>query len=176
MNFGFKQIYSHENARINNITQRTMKYPFLRFISAIVLSIVTSLAIRTICMVCFTGFVNFFVHFGFKTLFYTSIACSVGGGLITFIVPLLLMGLHWAGNGSKWIAALPIFIFFNYFIGDCLYLFTDDIYHGVYSVELMTFLREEAGWFYMPGAILTTIVMLISYVAASAALLTKENF
>lgn len=96
--------------------------------------------------------------------------------MLTFIVPLLLMGLHWAGNGSKWIAALPIFIFINYFIGDCLYLFTDDIYHGVYSVEVMTFLREEAGGFYTPGAVLTIIVMLVSYIAAGAALLTKENY
>ena len=152
-----------------------MNHPFIRFVSAIILSIVTSVAIRAICMMCFTGLVNFFANFSFKTMIYTSIACSVGGGLLTLIIPLLFLGLHWAGNGSKWIAALPIFIFVNYFIGDCLYLFTDDIYHGVYSVEVMTFLREEAGGFYTPGAVLTIIVMLVSYIAAGAALLTREN-
>lgn len=152
-----------------------MNHPFIRFVSAILLSIVTSIAIRTICLMCFTGLVNFFANFSFKTMIYTGIASSVGGGLLTLIVPLLFLGLHWAGNGSKWIAVLPIFFFINYFIGDCLYLFTDDIYHGVYSEELMTFLREEAGGFYMPGAVLTIIVMLVSYIAAGAALLTKEN-
>lgn len=152
-----------------------MNHPFIRFIAAVLLSIVTSLAIRTICLLCFVGIVDFFANFSFMTMFITGLVASIGTGLFTFIVPLLLMGLRWAGNGSKWIAVLPILVFIHYFVGDCVYLFSKDAYFGESSEKVMVFLRDEAGWFYTPGAVITAIVMLVCYLAASYALLTKEN-
>lgn len=151
-----------------------MNHPFIRFVSAILLGIVTSIVIRTVCLVCFSAIVGFFAYFSFKTLFLTSMVCSIGGWLLLFIASLLFTGLHWAGKGSKWIAALPILIFFNNFIGDCIFFFTDGVYYGPHSEELLTFLREGAGSLYIPGAILTIIVMLACYIAAGVALLNKD--
>lgn len=151
-----------------------MNHPFVRFIAAILLSIITAIAIRTVCIVLFGTIVNFFANFSFMNMILTGFVFSIGTGILSFVAPLLLMGLHWAGRGSKWISALPILMFVNYFIGDCLYLFTD-AYYGVYTVEMMTFLHENAGGFYTFGAIVTAILMFGCYVAAGAAMLFKED-
>lgn len=151
-----------------------MNNSLIRFISACALSIIYAIAIRILWIDCFGLFVNLFSNFSFKNLIFTGAIISVGGTILFWLVFFLIMGLHWAGKGSKWIATLPILIFIDYFIGDCLYLFCDG-YQSTRPEEIMIFLHQGGGDLYTAGAILTAIVMLISYIVAGAALLVKEN-
>lgn len=151
-----------------------MDNSFVRCIGAILLSFVSSILIKFVCIATFGIVVNFFANFGFWNFFLTGVAFSVGGSILSFVIPLLLMALVWAGNGSKWIAAVPILIFINDFIVVCE-LFFSDAFNNAYSEEIVKFLQENAGGFYTFGAIITLIVMLCCYIGASAALLFKEK-
>lgn len=151
-----------------------MNHPFIRFIAAIILTVLTSYLIKVTCLLCFGLTVCFITDFRIKTIIFTIFATSLGSTILFFLVPLLLVALHWAGNGSKWISALPILMFISDFIDDCRFLFSG-ICHNANLMEVSTILREQAGDFYTIGASLTAIIMFVSYVAAGAALLYKEN-
>lgn len=150
-----------------------MNHPFVRCFGAMLLSFVSSILIKFVCSASFGLVVNFFANFGFKTFLLTSVAFGIGGSILIFVIPMLLAGLLWAGNGSKSIAAVPILMFINDFLGICSALLFPEASNNGYTNGFVNFLQENAGGFYTFGAIITLIVMLCCYIGASAALLYK---
>ena len=93
----------------------------LRFIGAILLGIVTSIAIRHFALLLFTGTVGMIYHFSFLGLvLYVAIIC-IGGSILKWLESLILRGFVSTVQGSRFIAIIVIIIFINYLIGDFLY-------------------------------------------------------
>lgn len=147
----------------------------LRFFSAIFLSLFTIIVVRFACVSCFGMTVFFFSEFSFRTMTTIGLISSIGGTILTVISGLLLAGLSWAGQGSKWIAVLPILLFLLSLLSDGVYLLNDSSYFGVNSETVKNILQEEAGGFYTIGAILTLLAELACFVVASVAILYKED-
>ncbi len=147
----------------------------LRFVSAILLSLFTIIVIRYACIGGFGMTVFFFNDFSFKNMFIIGCISSIAGSILTVICGLLLAGLSWAGQGSKWIAALPILLFLVSLLSDGVYLLDDSSYFGVHLETAKNILQEEAGGFYTIGAILTLLAELVGYVIATIAMLYKEK-
>ncbi len=135
----------------------------LRFIGAVLLSIVTSIAIRHLTLLLFIGTIGMICHFSFLGLvLYVAIIC-IGGSILKWLESLILRGFVSTVQGSRFIAVVVIIIFINYLIGDFLY-YHYDISWGYYSQHLLAMIKESAApLLYKIGAGVTLLIELCCY-------------
>ncbi len=135
----------------------------LRFIGAVLLGIVTSIAIRHLALLLFIGTVGMIYHFSFLGLIiYIAILC-IGSSIIKWLDSLVLRGFMATVQGSRFAAIIVTIIFLNYLIGDFLY-YHYDISWGYYSQHLLEMIKESAApLLYRIGAGVTLLIELCCY-------------
>lgn len=135
----------------------------LRFIGAVVLAVISSIAIRQLTLFLFIGTIGMIYHFSFLDfVLYIAIIC-IGGSILKWLEPLILRGFVSTVQGSRFIAIVVIIIFINYLIGDFLY-YHYDISWGYYSQHLLAMIKESAApLLYKIGAGITLLLELCCY-------------
>lgn len=139
----------------------------LRFIGAVVLAIITSIAIHYLAVVLYGGTVFLIRDFSFLNFVLYSLLLSMGHLILRSVVPLLMGGFILTVQGSKVTAIIVILIFVYYFGGSCIQLLGDS--------DSALMIAEAAGAFYQAGAILTLIIEFICYGVISLLLFINPN-
>ena len=140
----------------------------LRFIGAVLLAIITSIAIHCLAVVLYGGTVFLIRNFSFLNFVSYSLLLSIGHLILDRVVPLLMVGFIHTVQGSKVTAIVVILIFVYYFGGSCIQL----LGHGDSALMIIA---EAAGTFYQAGAILTLIIEFICYGVISLFLFINPN-
>lgn len=146
----------------------------LRFIGAVALAIITSIAITFLAESLFGFTAKTFQDFGFWRLILFMLVLSIGSSILSFIVQLIISGFLYTVQGSKFISIIVILIFVNSFFNECVYLLGDTNW-GVNSNRTLEMLKEAAGSFYTTGAVITLIIEAICYVALSFIVFIKPD-
>ncbi len=146
----------------------------LRFIGAVVLAVIASMAIRYLTLLLFGGTAHTIRDFSFLNLVLYMVILSVGSTILSFVVPLLMGGFTYTVQGSKFIAIVVILIFINDFGGECAYLL-GETHWGFYSEQALGMVKDAAGAFYQAGAIITLIIEFLCYGFLSLFLFINPN-
>lgn len=146
----------------------------LRFMGAVVLAVISSIAIRYLALLLFGGTAHMISEFSFLNLVLYLVVLSIASTILSFVVPLLMGGFIYTVQGSKFIAVVVILIFFNYFGGECIYLLGETEL-GYYSNVALEMVKEAAGAFYQAGAIITLVIEFLCYVFLSLSLFVNPN-
>ena len=146
----------------------------LRFIGAVVLAFIATLAIRYLALMLFGGTAMMIRDFSFWNLVLYMVALSIGGAILSFVAPLLMSGLTYTVQGSKFIAIIVILVFLNHFGNECVY-FLGENHLGYYSDNVLETVKAAAGAFYKAGAIITLIIEFFCYGFLSLFLFINPN-
>lgn len=146
----------------------------LRFIGAVVLAVISSIAIRYLALLLFGGTAHMISEFSFLNLVLYMVVLSIASTILSFVVPLLMGGFTYTVQGSKFIAVVVILIFLNYFGGECIYLLGETSL-GYYSEKSLEMVKEAAGTFYQAGAIITLVIEFLCYGFLSLFLFVNPN-
>lgn len=146
----------------------------LRFIGAVVLAVISSVAIRYLTLLLFGGTAHMISEFSFLNLVLYMVVLSIASAILSFVAPLLMGGFTYTVQGSKFIAIVVILIFINYFGGECAYLL-GETHFGFYSEQALCMVKDAAGAFYQAGAIITLIIEFLCYGFLSLFLFINPN-
>lgn len=146
----------------------------LRFIGAVVLAVISSVAIRYLTLLLFGGTAHMISEFSFLNLVLYMVVLSIASAILSFVAPLLMGGFTYTVQGSKFIAIVVILIFINYFGGECAYLL-GETHLGFYSEQALSMVKDAAGAFYQAGAIITLIIEFLCYGFLSLFLFINPN-
>ena len=144
-----------------------MGYKVLRFLGAVVASLLFSYLVDFFHIAFFAGAAHFFANLSWSNWFSFDIFRGILLPIVWAVLWLIGMGLVWLTRGSKVIAALPLLLFVLAIITDFRTLFlnpieliVDDIGHGF--------------WYYL-GAVVTFIEILVCYIACSISMLGSKE-
>lgn len=148
----------------------------LRFIGAIILAYLFSLIWSSSCICIWASIVWLFSDFTFGRFFMMSVGWSIATYILTFILPLIGMGMTYVIKGSKLIAALPIMMFLMNVLSDIMsFILIDKGVSKPVTAELMGMLSDISGIWYNIGAFMTSIVMIIGYVVMVSIILVYDG-
>ena len=145
---------------------------FGRIIGAIVLAIVACFFINACTLLSFGGLAHLIQNLSFLNVIAFSIILGFAGSLVFTLAALIVYGLWYLSRGSKLIGIIVTIILLNSFINDYALLISG-IANGPASASAIEMIKEEAGSFYMAGAIITLIVDFVCYVICSIACFVK---
>lgn len=146
----------------------------LRFIGAVALAIITSLIIRKLSMLLYSGTAAMIHDFDFLNLIIYIVVLGLVVGIFNRLCQLLLHGLLYTVNCSKFTAIIVIIVFVNYYVGDCLY-FLEVSSWGYNSSKLYELAKEGFGDFYKTGAKILLLIELFCYASFSLPLFVKRE-
>lgn len=142
---------------------------FLRFIGVFLLVQIISLLVRAVAVAVFVMIVFLFKDFSFGHFFVECMILSVGGTILSFLIPILFTGLTRTVKDSKVLAIIVALLFVWCIFDDGKLLLSDT--HLTEAADMaINQLKDAAGSFYTFGAIVTLIAIFISYVLFSGAL------
>lgn len=146
----------------------------IRFIGAMILAFFIACLIRFVPSAAFSVISHLCSHFSFKALVIVSFVSSIVGSILTFVVPFVIFGQMKLVKGNKFIAIAIILLYLDCFVGDYLFFFGNQSL-GEASDFIIDSLKQDAGSFYMIGAIISLLVMFACFVFSSLLLFVKPN-
>lgn len=141
---------------------------FGRIIGAVVLAIIASVFVNACTLLSFGGLAHLIQNLSFLNVIAFSIILGFAGSIVFTLAALILYGLWYLSRGSKLIGIIVTIILLNSFINDFALLISG-IANGPAIASAIEMIKEEAGKFYMAGAIITLIVDFACYVVCSIA-------
>lgn len=139
-----------------------------RVIGAVVLAIVACILVNACTLLSFGGLAHLIQNLSFLNVIAFSIILGFAGSIVFTLAALILYGLWYLSRGSKLIGIIVTIILLNSFINDFALLISG-IANGPAIASAIEMIKEEAGKFYMAGAIITLIVDFACYVVCSIA-------
>ena len=130
---------------------------FGRIIGAIVLAIIASVFVNACTLLSLGGLAHLIQNLSFLNVIAFSIILGFAGSIVFTLAALILYGLWYLSRGSKLIGIIVTIILLNSFINDFALLISG-IANGPAIASAIEMIKEDAGKFYMAGAILTLIV------------------
>ena len=135
---------------------------------AVVLAIVACILVNACTLLSFGGLAHLIQNLSFLNVIAFSIILGFAGSIVFTLAALILYGLWYLSRGSKLIGIIVTIILLNSFINDFALLISG-IANGPAIASAIEMIKEEAGKFYMAGAIITLIVDFACYVVCSIA-------
>lgn len=145
-----------------------------RILGAAVLAVIASMFVNACTLLLFGGTAYTIHNLSFMSFIAYSMILSLGCSVVMGIGGSILYGLWYLSRGSKLIGAIVIIVLLNGFINEYGLLIAD-IPNGPAGASIIKMIKEEAGSYYMLGAIITLIIDFLSYVVCSAVCFIKSE-